>query len=78
MMLLHNDWPLPVRKKTMLPGRASRRWWRASAASALLALALVCGLLIGCTASRESVSTGALQLTLVHSNDTMGKLEPCG
>ncbi len=76
MMPLHNDWLLPARQQIARSRRVAHLWGRAL--TALLALLLIGGQLVGCTASRSSAPTNDLQLTLVHSNDTMGKLEPCG
>lgn len=53
------------------PLRASAAFW--------LAIALFCILATGCTGRQPALASEiALQLTLIHTNDTMGKLEPCG
>ena len=43
-----------------------------------LMLAAVAILLAGCSQSARPAATSEFALTLVHSNDTQGKLDPCG
>ena len=43
-----------------------------------LTLAVVAILLAGCSQGAKPAATSEFDLTLVHSNDTLGKLDPCG
>ena len=42
----------------------------------MLAVAVL--VLAGCSQDERDAATTGFDLTVVHSNDTQGKLEPCG
>ena len=44
----------------------------------VLILAVAALVLAGCGQGARGAATTGFALTLVHSNDTQGKLEPCG
>ncbi|MGI6376362.1 MAG: hypothetical protein ACOX3S_10225 [Anaerolineae bacterium] len=62
-MPLHNGWPRRASAGSFLQG--------------LLGAALLVAL-VACAAAPDRGAGEPLRLTLVHSNDTMGMMSPCG
>ncbi len=63
-MLLLSAWPFRDRARSL--------------ASSLMVLLALVAALNGCAPHRRPDDQNVFSLTIVHSNDTMGALEPCG